>query len=306
MNRRNIRSAIAPLTIQEALDRISEIEIITRKLSEDIQNGNHISEFTGTGTEFSEIRDYNFGDDIRAIDWNTTARFNKPFLRICTEEHDATVYLLIDRSASGTFGREISKDEKMLEIAASIIFSAERSGDSTGLCLFTDRVESFIPARKGKKHTTILLNELISHVPESGKTEIREALSYISSAIKKRALIIIISDFDSPDFEDELLILNQRHEVRAVVLRDTSESRIPDMGYMLIIDPETEEEIIINTSDRTFQDNYREIFSARKEGLMETFYKAGIHPLEIFTDQDTSVSLKRYFRLREKGRVKQA
>ena len=290
-------SAICPLTIHEALQRITEIEILVRKLSEEIGTGRHRSSFSGTGSEFLEIREYHFGDDIRAIDWNCTARFCETYLRVFTEEHDTALYLVIDRSASGTFGRERSKDEVIFEIAVSLMFSAQTRGDSAGICLFTDDIEQFIPPGKGRRHTALLLNTLMTYRPKSHKTDIGKTISRLFSKIPKRALIVLLSDFDSGDFGDEMLLLSRRHEVRAIRVKDRSEYEIPDAGYLLVRDPETEEEIIVNTSDPEFRKNFREVSAAQEATITGMFTGAGIRPLEIFTDENYAASLKTYFRL---------
>lgn len=290
-------SAIYPLTVHEALQRIAEIEILIRKLSEEIGTGRHRSLFSGTGSEFREIREYHFGDDIRAIDWNCTARFCETYLRVFTEEHDTALYLVIDRSASGTFGRARSKDEVIFEIAVSLVFSAQMWGDLAGICLFTDDIEQFIPPGKGRRHTTLLLNTLMTHRPRSHRTDIGKTISWLFSKIQKRALIVLVSDFDSGDFREEMLLLSRRHEVRAIRIKDRSEYEIPDAGYLLVRDPETGEELIINTSDPEFRRNFREISAAQEATVTGMFAGAGIRPLEVFTDEDYAASLKTYFRL---------
>lgn len=290
-------SAVCPLTMREALQRITEIEIRIKKLSEEIGTGRHRSLFSGTGSEFQEIREYRFGDDVRAIDWNSTARFCETYLRTFTEEHDTALYLVIDRSASGTFGRERSKDEVIFEIAVSLVFSAQAMGDSTGICLFTDDIEQFIPPGTGRRHTALLLNTLMTYRPNSHKTDIGKTIFRLFTKVPKRALIILISDFDSGDFGDEMLLLSRRHEVRAIWVKDRSECEIPDAGYLLVRDPETGEELIVNTSDPAFRRNFREVAAAQDATVAGTFTGAGIRPLEVFTDEDYGASLKTYFRL---------
>jgi uncharacterized protein (DUF58 family) len=297
MNAESDASAVYPLTLREALQRIAEIEIVVKRLSEEIGTGRHRSLFSGTGSEFLEIREYHFGDDVRAIDWNCTARFCEPYLRVFTEEHDTALYLVVDRSASGTFGSEKSKDEVIFEIAVSLIFSAQARGDPVGLCLFTDDVEVFVPPGRGRRHTARLLETLMTHRPKSRKTDIGKTISRLFPRIPKRALIVLLSDFDSGDFGDALLLLGRRHEVRAVRVKDRSECEIPDAGYLLVRDPETGEALIVDTSDPVFRKNFRELSAAEDAAVAGVFAGSGIRPLEIFTDEDYVASLQTYFRL---------
>lgn len=287
-------SGIPSMTVEEALQRASEIEICIRKLSEDLGLGRHISGFSGTGSDFSEIREYIFGDDIRAFDWNSTARFCEPMVRVFTEEHDMAVYLLVDRSASGTFGNNVSKEERIFEISASLLLSAMISGDSAGLCLFTGEPEVFIPAKKGRKHTLHMLNEMIRYKPESRGTDLKRSISYLCNTIKRRSLIVILSDFDSPEFTDELLLLSRKHDVRAVRISDRSELIIPDAGYFLLRDPETFDEILVNTSDEKFRESYSRIISSCEKKLDSVFTSAGIRALQVYTDEDFLLSLRSY------------
>jgi uncharacterized protein (DUF58 family) len=290
-------SAVCPLTVREAVQRITEIEVLVRKLSEETGTGRHRSFFSGTGSEFQEIREYRFGDDVRAIDWNCTARFCETYLRVFTEEHDTALHLVVDRSASGTFGRERSKDEVIFEIAVSLVFSAQRWGDSTGICLFTDDIEQFIPPGKGRRHTALLLNTLMTCRPKSRRTDIGKTISRLLSKIPKRAMIVLLSDFDSGDFGEEMLLLGRRHEVRAIWVKDRSEYEIPDAGYLLVRDPETGEELVVDTSDPEFRRNFGEVSAAREAAVAGMFAGAGIRPLEIFTDENYTARLKTYFKL---------
>ncbi|MDK2974309.1 MAG: hypothetical protein PWP08_680 [Methanofollis sp.] len=295
------QSAIYPLTVAEALQRIAEIEIVVKRVSEEIGMGRHRSLFPGTGSDFREIREYRFGDDVRAIDWNTTARFCEPYLRVFTEEHDAAVYVVVDRSASGTFGSERSKDETIFEIAVSVLFSAQVFGDRPGLCLFTDGVEVLIPPGRGRRHLAVLLDALIAHRPASPRTDLKKTLSTLFSTLRREALIVLISDFDTESFGEELVLLSRRHEVRAIRVRDRTECELPDAGHLLLRDPETGEEVAVNTSDRAFRQAYRDLSAAREEVLAAAFGDAGVTPLEVFTDEDYAAALKTYFKLA--GRV---
>lgn len=290
-------SAITPLTVGEALQKASEIEIVVAKLSEEIGTGSHRSAFSGTGSEFLELKEYTFGDDIRAIDWNSTARLCETYLRVFTEDHDTPVYVLIDRSASGTFGRVISKDEKIFEIAVSLIFSASVRGDPVGMCIFTDKVELFVPPGRGRRHVSLLVSRLINFRPKSQGTDLGNVLPALLPAIKKRSLVVILSDFDSPPFEREIGLLSARHEIRPVWIRDRSEYELADVGYFVLRDPETGEEMIVNTSDRDLREKFAEVNAVRDEEIKGAFGNYGIRSLEIYTDDDDLSSLKIYFRL---------
>ncbi|MCK4736623.1 MAG: DUF58 domain-containing protein, partial [Methanophagales archaeon] len=227
--------------VKEVLKRVKKIELKTKVLVDGLISGEYHSIFKGRGIEFSEVREYVPGDDVRAIDWNVTARLNAPFVKEFIEERDLTLFIVFDLSSSNEFGFQRSKKDVCYDIAASLMFAAMRNNDNVGLCLFTDRVEKFVPPRKGKKHILKLLRELIYHEPKSKTTDIRTALSYLNKVIKKRSIIFIISDFLTPDFEKPLKQLKSKHDVILVDMADVHEEDIPDIGYAFLEDYETGE-----------------------------------------------------------------
>ena len=233
------------------------------------------------------------------MDWKGTARYRKPHVRIYNEERERAVYLMIDRSASSSFGAEVSKDLKILEISATIIYSLLKDGDASGILLFTDEIERFIPARKGRRHSASAINTIISHKTDSKGTDIRNAAEFLLSKLKRKSHIIIISDFDSPDFSETISILRKRHDVQAVRVSDSHETELPDIGLVEISDPETGEQMIIDTSDRSFRERYREISEEYERGLSRLFRKNRIPELNITTSDsygDLHLKLTEFFR----------
>ncbi len=286
--------------IKELLTRIREIELKTRGLVEGLITGEYHSIFRGRGIEFSEVRGYLPGDDVRAIDWNVTARFNAPFVKEYIEERDLSLYIVFDASASNDFGYRRSKKEVGYDIAASIMFAALRNNDNVGLCLFTDVVEKFIPPRKGRKHILRLLRELIYCEPKSTTTDIRTVLSFLNNVVRKRSIIFIISDFISPDFEQPLKRLRTRHDVVPVCITDPREYEIPDIGYACIEDPETGEQMLLNTSERSFRARYREVVKQRHEELRAMMKRLRLDMVDVRTDEPFYIPLRRFFKHRKK------
>jgi uncharacterized protein (DUF58 family) len=217
---------------RDIIRSVKKLEITTRRLVEGLITGNYHSIFKGQGIEFSDIREYRAGDDIRAIDWNVTARFNHPFIKEFIEERDLRVYFAIDVSASGSFGSSVSKRSKALETVAGLMFAAMSNNDNVGFFLFTDRIEKYAPARKGRKHVLSLLSKLVSFQPQSPGTDLEEALAYVSRVVKKRSIIFIVSDFFTGDFYRPLRILRNRHDVIALRILDEREREIPDVGLI--------------------------------------------------------------------------
>jgi len=288
--------------VKEILRRIKKIEIKTNRLVEGLMAGNYHSVFKGRGIEFSEVREYVFGDDIRTIDWKVTARFNSPFVKEFIEERDLDIYIVFDCSASNEFGFKKSKKELGIEIAASIMFAALKNNDNIGLCLFTDHVEKFIRPRKGKKFVLRLLRELIYYQPANKKTNIENSLIYLSKIIKKRSILFIISDFLSDNFEKPLKFLKSKHDVILIKLLDIREKEIPDVGYILLEDEESGEQILINSSDP----NFREIYSKKVEEVNKKLFnkmkKLGIDVILVDTEKPFYVPLIKFFNIRKKRR----
>ncbi len=283
--------------VKEILGRVKKLELKTRKPVEGLIAGSYHSIFKGRGIEFTEVREYTPGDDIRDIDWNVTARLNTPYVKEYTEERDLDVYIVFDVSASNDFGYMKTKKELGYEIATTVMFAAIRNNDNIGLCLFTDHVEKYIKPRKGRKHALKLLRELIYHTPESRETDINASLTYLSKIIKRRGIIFILSDFLSGDFNKPLRYLKNRHDVILIKLCDIREEDIPDIGYALLEDGESGEQILVNTSAREFRGTYSKKI---REKLMNQGRKMGVDMLQVNTSEPYIAPLRRYFKLREK------
>lgn len=284
---------------KEILKKIKKLDITTKQLSDGIISGNHNSIFKGQGIEFSEIRDYRAGDDIRSIDWKVTARFNSPYIKEFIEERDLQVYFVIDVSGSGSFGTHISKQEKSLEIIASLMFAALRNNDGVGIFLITDHVEKYIPVKKGKKHLLQSLNILTSFTPNSTKTNLKNPLEHISRIIKRKSLIFVISDFiDGTEYLKPLKILRKRHDILALRIIDSREKEIPDVGMIELEDDETGEQILVDTSDEEFRNSYSRLITERDLQFQKTMKKNKIDTISFLTDQKYSDSLKKFFKKR--------
>ena len=243
----------------EILKKVRKIEIKTRGLSNQVFSGHYHSAFKGKGMAFSEVREYQYGDDIRSIDWNVTARFNHPYIKIFEEERELTVMLLIDVSGSNEFGtRRQMKEEMMTEIAAVLAFSALHNNDKVGVIFFSNRIEKFIPPKKGTTHILRIIRELIDFKPQSQKTGISEALRFLTNAIKKRCIAFLISDFIDNDFEPALKIASRKHDLVALRIFDQGETEIPSMGLVKVFNKESNRYIWTDTSDPAVRNNYKE------------------------------------------------
>ena len=286
--------------VKEILKRVKKIEIKTNKLVEGLVAGNYHSVFKGRGIEFSEVREYVPGDDVRTIDWKVTARFNSPFVKEFIEERDLDIYIVFDCSASNEFGFEKSKKEVGIEIAASIMFSAIRNNDNVGLCLFTDYVERFIRPRKGKKFVLRLLRELIYYQSKNKKTDLNNSLIYLSKILKKRSILFIISDFLSANFEKPLKFLKNKHDVILIKLSDIREKEIPDLGYILLEDGESGEQILINSSDVNFREIYNKKVEEENKKLFNKMKKLGIDVIQVDTIEPFYIPLMKFFNMRRR------
>ncbi len=286
--------------IKEVLKQVKKIEITTKHLVDGLISGNYHSVFKGQGIEFSEIRDYRAGDDIRAIDWKVTARFNHPFIKEFIEERDLRVYFAFDFSASGEFGNLIEKRKKAINITATLMFSALKNNDKVGLFIFTDKVEGYIPARKGKRHLLKIISNLVTYEAKSKMTNINNSLSFISKVLKKRSIIFIISDFYSDDFIKPIKILKNKHDVIAIRVSDKREDNIPDIGLIELEDEETGEQILVDTSDEEFRNNYSKIIQNQIEKVNNNFKKNKVDIVNITTDDSYEIPLKKFFRMRQK------
>ena len=283
---------------KEIIRKIKKIEITTKNLVDGLITGNYHSIFKGQGIEFSESREYRIGDDIRSIDWKITARLNEPYIKEFIEERDLHVYFALDLSGSSSFGNNISKRKKALEIVASLMFAAMKNNDNVGLFLFTDTIEQFIPARKGRKHVLKAISTLVRFQPESTTTDLRGSLSYISKVIKKRSIVFVISDFFDTDFVQPLKLLKNKHDVIALRIIDQRELEIPDIGLIELEDGETGEQILVDTSDEQFRKNYVQQIQKHEQDLLHQLRKIKIDMVRILTDEPFEIPLKKFFKLR--------
>ena len=277
--------------------RVRQIEIKTRGLSNNIFAGQYHSAFKGKGMSFSEVREYQYGDDVRDIDWNVTARYNKPFVKVFEEERELTVMLLIDVSNSLDFGtvKQLKKD-MVTEIAATLAFSAIQNNDKIGVIFFSDRIEKFIPPKKGRKHILYIIRELLDFKPESKRTDIKTAVEYLTNVIKKRCTTFMISDFiDENDFRNALTIANRKHDIVAIQVYDRRMAELPDVGLMKVRDAETGHEQWIDTSSRALRRAHNDWWILRQGVLNETFTKSNVDSVSIRTDQDYVKSLLNLF-----------
>lgn len=290
--------------MKEILKQVKQVELNTKKLVEGLVSGNYHSIFKGSGIEFSEIREYRPGDDIRAIDWNVTARFDKPFIKEFIEERNLDIYFALDISGSSNFGNNIEKKRKSIELIASLMFSAVKNDDAVGLFTMTDKLEKFFPARKGRKHILKLLTNMISPEPTSKKTKLLEAIKSISKIIKKRSIVFIVSDFLSEDFSLPLKILKRKNDVIAIRITDKRERNIPDIGYIQLEDEETDEQILIDSSDEKFRERYSNLIKEHDTKIKKMFRKYKIDFIEVLTDEDYEKPLKKFFKIRKFRRVR--
>ncbi len=272
----------------ELLKKVRQIEIKTRGLSRNIFAGQYHSAFKGRGMAFSEVREYQFGDDIRDIDWNVTARYNKPYIKVFEEERELTVMLLIDVSGSREFGSvNVMKKEIITEIAATLAFSAIQNNDKIGVIFFSDKIEKFIPPQKGKKHILYIIRELIDFKPEQTKTDISQVLKYMTNAIKKRCSAFLISDFiDKGNFNDALTIANRKHDVVAIQVYDRREAELPSVGLMKIRDAETGMERWIDSSSKRVREAYNQWWNKRQSEMFDSFKKSRVDSVSIRTEDD--------------------
>ncbi|MBR4044642.1 MAG: DUF58 domain-containing protein [Bacteroidaceae bacterium] len=281
----------------DILKRVRQIEIKTRGLSSNIFAGQYHSAFKGKGMSFSEVREYQYGDDVRDIDWNVTARQNKPYIKVFEEERELTVMLLIDVSNSLDFGtvKQMKKD-MVTEIAATLAFSAIQNNDKIGVIFFSDRIEKFIPPKKGRKHILYIIRELLDFKPESKRTDIKMAVEYLTNVIKKRCTTFMLSDFiDENDYRNALTIANRKHDIVAIQVYDRRLSELPDVGLMKVRDAETGHEQWIDTSSAKLRNAHHAWWKERQASLTETFTKCNVDSVSVRTDQDYVKSLLNLF-----------
>jgi len=284
----------------DILKKVRKIEIKTRGLSNQVFSGHYHSAFKGKGMAFSEVREYQYGDDIRSIDWNVTARYNHPFVKIFEEERELTVMLLIDVSGSNEFGtRRQLKEELMTEIAAVLAFSAIHNNDKVGVIFFSDRIEKFIPPKKGTSHILRIIRELVDFKPQSQKTDIAGALRFLTNAIKKRCISFLITDFVDKDFESALKIASRKHDMVALRIYDEREMELPAMGLVQVYNKESGRYLWTDTSDPVVRNNFRHWWHKQDNYLQGAFKRLGIDNASIRTDQDYVQPLMGLFKRRE-------
>jgi uncharacterized protein (DUF58 family) len=284
----------------EIIKKVRKIEIKTRGLSSNIFAGQYHSAFKGRGMAFSEVREYQFGDDVRDIDWNVTARFHRPYVKVFEEERELTVMLLIDVSGSLDFGTQKQmKRDMVTEIAATIAFSAIQNNDKIGVVFFSDKIEKYIPPKKGRKHILYIIREMLDFQPESKKTDVRQVLEFLSSVQKRRTTTFILSDFYvRKDFLQSLQIASRKHDMVAIQVYDQRARELPDVGLMRVIDAETGFEQYIDTSSKRLRESYRKYWMDRQTQLMETFNKSNVDNVSIATNEDFVKSLLMLFKQR--------
>ena len=285
---------------KELLKKVRKIEIKTRRLSDHIFSGEYHTSFKGRGMTFSEVRQYQFGDDVRAIDWNVTARYNEPYIKVFEDERELTMMLMVDVSGSENFGSKGQlKSEMVTEIAATMAFSATQNNDKIGLILFSDQIELYIPPKKGKSHVLRIIRELIEFKPKSHKTDIAQVLKFLSGIMKKKAIVFMISDFMATDnYEQTLKIASKKHDITGIRVFDIREEKMPDLGMVQMLDAETGETLLVNTGSKSTRLNYEMQYQDRITYFKETFRKCGSGTVNTRVDESYVTKLLSYFKSR--------
>jgi uncharacterized protein (DUF58 family) len=282
--------------ISELLAQIKNLQIQTRDLVEGIESGAFNSKFRGGGIEFSEVREYVPGDDVKRIDWNVSARHNSLFVKEFVEENELNIYLILDLSASNNFGFMKSKLDLSFEVAVSLMFLALKNNDRLGLGIFTDKLEKFIPSKKGKKQLLRIIKELLEYKPKSKKTDIMESLSTLNNKLKRKSVIYIISDFISDKYDRPLKFLKLHHQVILINISDIKEKEIPEIGYAYLEDAETGEQILVNTSNKNFQKKYSEITNKKIKSNQKSMNRLGVDMINLSNEESFDITINRYFR----------
>ncbi|RRJ89789.1 DUF58 domain-containing protein [Flavobacterium macacae] len=285
---------------KDLLKKVRKIEIKTRRLSDHIFSGEYHTSFKGRGMTFSEVRQYQFGDDIRAIDWNVTARYNEPYIKVFEEERELTMMLMVDISGSESFGTQNAfKKDIVTEIAATMAFSATQNNDKIGLILFSDQIELFIPPKKGRSHVLRIIRELIEFQPKSKKTDISQALRFFSGVIKKKAIVFMISDFlTDDDYEKTLKIAGKKHDLTGIRVYDVREEKMPNLGMVNMQDAETGETLLVNTGSKAVRIEYEKYYQEKIKYFKETFSKSGSGTVNTRVDESYVTKLLGYFKSR--------
>ena len=284
----------------EIIKKVRKIEIKTRGLSSNIFAGQYHSAFKGRGMAFSEVREYQYGDDVRDIDWNVTARFNKPYVKVFEEERELTVMLLIDVSGSLDFGtRKQMKRDMVTEIAATLAFSAIQNNDKIGVVFFSDKIEKYIPPKKGRKHILYIIREMLDFHADSRRTDVGQAVEFLTGVSKRRCTAFVLSDFYvRQDFLQQLTIANRKHDIVAIQVYDKRACDLPDVGLRKVVDAETGFEQYVDTSSRKLRESYRRYWLNRQEDLRETFAKSNVDSISVATDEDYVKALMGLFKQR--------
>ena len=286
---------------RELAKKIRVLQITTNKVVNEILAGEYKSVFKGRGMEFEEVREYSPGDDIRTIDWNVTARTGKPYVKTYVEERELTIMFIVDMSASGEFGSVNKlKNEVAAELCALLAFSAVKNNDKVGLILFTDRVEKFIPPKKGTTHVLRVIRELLSFKPKKSRTDIAGALDYFGRIASKSAVVFLVSDFLAENFSKPMSIIGKKHDLIAATIIDPREKSLPDVGLVELEDAETGETILIDTGSRSVRNRYRDLGERQSREFRNLFSSIGVDHIEIRTDRDYVPELVKFFRIRER------
>ena len=286
---------------REILKQVRRVEIATRGPVNDVFSGEYHSVFKGRGMNFAEVRAYQYGDDIRSIDWNVTARASAPFVKVFEEERELTVMLVVDVSASGEFGSQSRmKGEVAVEICAVLAFSAITNNDKVGLIIFSDRIEKFVPPRKGRRHVLRVLRELLYFRPEGRGTDVAGALEYLARVVRRRAVVFVVSDFFDTGYQKALAVAGRRHDTIVIRMGDPRERDLPAVGYIELEDAETGEQLTVNVSDPAFREAFDRDATEARTALEREFRKTGIDVIEISTDRPYADRLMRFFRQRAK------
>lgn len=284
---------------REILKKVKQIEVSTRSVVNEVFSGEYHSVFKGRGMEFAEVREYQPGDDVRTIDWNVSARSGHPFVKVFEEERELTVMLLVDVSSSGNFGTaERFKREIAAELSAVLAFSAIKNNDKVGLMIFSDKIEKYIPPRKGKKHVLRVIREILFYKPQDSKTDLNVALEYLSRIIKRKSTVFLISDFLTESFEKSLHVANRKHDIIAISITDPREVTLPDVGLIELVDAETGEAISVDTGSSAIRNGFYQSASAHQKQLKSLFRSIGVDHIDILTDRSYVEPINRFFRMR--------
>jgi uncharacterized protein (DUF58 family) len=284
---------------KELLKKVRKIEIKTRRLSDHIFSGEYHTSFKGRGMTFSEVRQYQYGDVIRAIDWNVTARYNEAHVKVFEEERELTMMLMVDISGSESFGSKNQfKKEVITEIAATMAFSATQNNDKIGLILFSDQIELYIPPKKGKSHVLRIIRELIEFEPKSYKTDVSQALKFLSGTQKKKAIVFLISDFMSDEYEHTLKIASKKHDITGIRVFDIRDEKLPNLGMVPMLDAETVETQLVNTGSKAIRMEYEKEYQSKVDYFIETFRKSGSGVVNTRVDESYVTKLLSYFKSR--------